>query len=304
MSRFLIICIFAVGLLPSAGVPAEIAGQELHICPCCGKPLPEGYVLVYTNTAASAESVSLPPATAAADVKPAVEPTDPVRTAVVAPATNNWKVTVYGSFAAKSGNANEKSYKYGGEFEKKADKVYRYKLKLDGKYGRTEDQLTDSKAEASGEMRRMFDERWFAYGTLAALHDDLKDLSYRAKSGPGLGYYFVDTDELVADLSSGPLYVQEKNSAGSSGYLAWRVAQWFDWNITKTFRWWISTEAVMNPSDAASYTVAFKTGVDSKINNYLSLIVVIEDDYDSMPERAGNIEKNDFEISTGLRYHL
>jgi putative salt-induced outer membrane protein YdiY len=218
--------------------------------------------------------------------------------------TNNWKVTVYGSFAAKSGNANEKSYKYGGEFEKEADKVYRYKLKLDGKYGRTEDQLTDSKAEASGEMRRIFRERWFNYGALSVLHDDLKDLSYRAKAGPGLGYYFSDTEALVADLSSGPLYVLEKGSNEDSGYLAWRFAQWFDWNLTEQLRWWISTEAVMEAADMAAYTLAFRTGVDSKINDHLSLIVVIEDDYDSMPEKAGNIEKNDFEISTGLRYHL
>jgi putative salt-induced outer membrane protein YdiY len=277
---------------------AVSAGQELHLCPCCGKPLPDGYVLVYTNApaltaTAPAESVSPPPATIAA-----------ASSGVAAPVTNNWKVTVYGGFAAKSGNANEKSYRYGGEFEKKAERVYRYKLKLDGKYGRTEDQLTDSKAEASGEMRRMFRERWFNYGTLSVLHDDLKDLSYRAKAGPGLGYYFSDTEALAADLSSGPLYVMEKGADEDSGYLAWRFAQWFDWTLTERLRWWISTEAVVSAPDTAAYTLAFKTGVDSKINDHLSLIVVLEDDYDSMPENAGNIEKNDFEISTGLRYHL
>jgi len=281
---------------------AVSAGQELHFCPCCGKPFPEGYVLVYTNAAAPAAVTPSAATVAAEPVTLAVTAPAAAPSAVAVPSTNNWKSTVYGGFAAKSGNAVETSYNYGGEFEKRAAETYRYKLKADGRYSKTEEQVTASKSETSGEMRRMLNERWFAYGTLSALHDNLRDLSYRAKAGPGLGYYFVDTETLVADFSSGPLYVREKTSGGSSGYLAWRAAQWFDWHINSTFRWWISTEAVMETADMAAYTVAFKTGVDSKISDHLSLIVVVADDYDSMPEKKGDIKKNDFEISTGVRY--
>ena len=268
-------------LLAAAGGFAEETNAVPHYCDRCQQ--------IINSSSVATNTVLLAPA-------PSVMST--------AAATNSWKVTVYGSFAAKSGNTVEKSYKYGGEFAKKDDKVYRYKLKVDGKYGQTEKQVTDSKAEASGEMRRMLEERWFAYGTLSALHDDIKNLSYRVKAGPGLGYYFADTDALIADVSSGPLYVLEKTPDGDSGYLAWRLAQWFDWKITDTFRWWISTEAVLEAADIAAYTLAFKTGVDSKLNENLSLIVVLEDDYDSAPEKAGNIKKNDMEVSTGLRYHF
>ena len=216
-------------------------------------------------------------------------------------ATNDWKSSLYGGFAAQSGNAVTRSYNYGGEFSRDG-KVYRGKLKLDGKYGKTEDQVTASKSEAAGEMRRMLAGRWFAYGVLSALHDDLKVLSYRIKTGPGLGYYFVDSKELTADVSSGPLYVQEKTSDGSSGYLAWRVAQGIDWHISSTFRWWILTEANVDTADTTAYTIVCKTGVESKINGSVSLLVVIGDDYDSRPETREKIKKNDFEVSTGLRY--
>jgi len=277
MSRFLKGCILAAGLLPVAGVFAETAGNAPQgtICPHCGHV----YTAPHETDLAAGGFAEGPQAS-----------------------SNDWKSTVYGGFAAKSGNAVETSYNYGGEFEKRAAETYRYKLKADGRYSKTEEQVTASKSETSGEMRRMLNERWFAYGTLSALHDNLRDLSYRAKAGPGLGYYFVDTETLVADFSSGPLYVREKTSGGSSGYLAWRAAQWFDWHINSTFRWWISTEAVMETADMAAYTVAFKTGVDSKISDHLSLIVVVADDYDSMPEKKGDIKKNDFEISTGVRY--
>lgn len=217
------------------------------------------------------------------------------------PAARDWKSSVYGGFSAKSGNTVEQSYKFGGDFSQHG-KIYRGTLKADGRYSKTEEQVTASKAEASGEMRRMLNEHWFTYGVLSALHDDLKDLSYRVKTGPGLGYYFFDSKELTMDVSSGPLYVLERTTDDQSGYLAWRFAQGVDWQITDTFRWWFSTEAVVDTTDVAAYTVAFKSGVESKLNSKLSLLVMVEDDYDSRPETEEDVKKNDFEISTGLRY--
>ena len=216
-------------------------------------------------------------------------------------ATNDWKASVYGGFAARSGNATSSSYNYGGEFSQDG-KVYRGKLKLDGSYSKAEEEVTTSQSEASGELRRMLDKRWFAYGVLSALHDEIKDLSYRVKTGPGLGYYFADSKELTADVSSGPLYVEEKKEGVGSGYLAWRFAQGINWQITDAFRWWVSAEADVNTTDAAAYIIAFKTGIENKINNNLSLMVILKDDYDNQPEDSGQIEKNDLEISTGLRY--
>lgn len=216
----------------------------------------------------------------------------------------DWSADIYGGFAVRSGNADEESFRYGGEFEKKNGKAYRYRLKLDGRYRETNDNISESKTEASGEMRRMLGERWFAAGTLSALHDDLKDISYRVKTGPGLGYYIIDTAALTADVSSGPLYVIEKADGRERSYLAWRVAQRFDWKVTDTFRCWFATEAMLNTSDTAAYTIIFKSGVESKINSHLSLLVLIENDYDSLPDAGAgsDIKKNDFEISTGLRY--
>jgi putative salt-induced outer membrane protein YdiY len=215
--------------------------------------------------------------------------------------TNVWELSVYGGFAAKSGNTTSSSYNYGGEFHRDG-KVYRGELKLDGSYSKTEEQVTTSQSEASGELRRMLNENWFAYGTLSALHDEIKDLSYRMRTGPGMGYYFVDSEELTADISSGPLYVCEKKAGYTSGYLAWRFAQGIDWQITDTLRWWVLTEADVDTTDTAAYIITFKTGIENKINSNLSLIVVLKDDYDSQPEISGRIKKNDMEISTGLRY--
>lgn len=260
--------------------PAAEASTS-HVCPACG------YIQ---------ESVVKPVVTEPG--QPAGGLAEKVKTA---PATNIWKASIYGGFAAKSGNTTSSSYNYGGDFVRDG-KVYRGRLKVDGSYSQAEQQVTVSKSEASGEMRRMLDAHWFAYGILSALHDEIKDLSYRTKAGPGVGYYFFDSKDLSLDVSSGPLYVQEKKADIASGYLAWRFAQGASWQITDTFRWWALTEADIDTTDTSAYVLAFKTGVESKINSNLSLIFTVKDDYDSRPEAAGKIKKNDMEVSTGLRY--
>ncbi len=259
--------LLAAGGLAETNQTAAACTEHLSICPKCG--------FVETNRAAEAKKT----------------------------ATNDWKASVYGSFAAKSGNTTASSYNYGGEFSQDG-KIYRGKLKVDGSYSEAGKQITTSQSEASGELRRMLNEHWFAYGTLSALHDEIKDLSYRVKTGPGLGYYFVDSKELTADIGSGPLYVEEKKAGIANGYLAWRLAQGISWQITDMLRWWVLTEGDVDTTDFTAYIIAFKTGIENKINSNLSLIVVLKDDYDSQPEDAGKIEKNDLEISTGLRYAL
>ena len=221
--------------------------------------------------------------------------------AVKAAVTNGWKTSVFGAFSARSGNTTSSSYNYGGESTRQGE-VYRGTLKANGSYSETEKQVTSSQAEAAGELRRMLDKHWFAYGVLSALHDEIKDVSYRVKTGPGLGYYFIDTKELKSDVSSGPLFVQEKKAGNASGYLAWRFAQGLDWQINERFRWWVSSEVDVDTTDTSAYIIAFKTGIESKINSSLSLLVMVKDDYDSKPEAAGRIEKNDVELSTGVRY--
>jgi len=281
--------LIAAGGLAQTCQPAGAETLITNVCPACGHTLsrvasPVAAEPCYVTVAATnqAESVAS------------------VATGKL-PAPKAWKSSIYGGFAAKSGNTTSSSYNYGGDFLRDGQ-VYRGRLKVDGSYSQAERQVTVSKSEVSGEMRRMLDERWFAYGILSALHDEIKDLSYRTKTGPGMGYYFFDSKDLTVDVSSGPLYVQEKKAGLTSGYLAWRFAQGVSWQMTDTFRWWESVEADVDTTDTAAYVLAFKTGIESKINNNLSLIFTVKDDYDSRPEAAGKIKRNDMEVSTGLRY--
>lgn len=213
----------------------------------------------------------------------------------------DWHATVYGGLRYSTGNTEESVYQYGGEYDKKDDDTYRYKLKLDGKYRETEGNVNSSKVDASGEMRRKLNPRWFVSGTVSGLHDGQKDLSYRTKIGPGLGLYFKDSEKLTADLSTGLSYVREKTAEGVSDYLGWRLSQWFNWKATETLRWWFSTELFLDTSATSDWQLTFKSGIDQKINSHFGLITVVENEYDHRPEDE-NLKQNDFEVSVGLRY--
>lgn len=285
--------IMLVLFLTGAVCAAAEAEKAETVCPCCGHALPPGYVLVATG--------SVPPTVAA--TVPVAEA--PVPEMVQKPAAaKDWKSSMYGGFSAKSGNTTESSYKYGAEYEKKNGTDYRYRLKMDGRYSKTDEQTTASKAELSGEMRRLLKDHWFVSGRLSGLHDDLKEIAYRVKMGPGLGRYLVDSENLTADVSTGPLYVRESSSGAVSDYIAWRLSQRLDWQLTAIFKWWLETELLLDTMEASHYQANVKSGVESRLNGRLSLVVTVEDDYDSLPEKSGQIQNNDFEISTGVRYTL
>ncbi len=215
--------------------------------------------------------------------------------------SRDWDASVYAGVTDQSGNTREESYRYGAEFEKKNGRANRYYLKGDGRYRKTDDVISESKAEVEGEMRRMLGERLFASGTLAVIHDDAKEISYRARIGPGIGYYLVDQEALTADVSTGVLYVREQAAGLSEDYLAWRLSQWFDRRFSDRLRGWFGTEWFVNTGDAADWLLIFRAGVESKINSHFSLILVAENEYDHQPENE-NLKENDFEFSAGLRY--
>ncbi len=278
-----IFCAVTLSILTAAA----FADEPVQRCPCCGQTLPPGVTL--TN-------VPVPAVEAPAETETLTKEKSVPR---------DWEAGIYGGFSASRGNTTSSSYNYGGGFEKKNGKLYRYKLKLDGRYRETDNSVSESKAEAAGEMRRLMrDSRWFTSGRLSVMHDDLKDLSYRIKIGPGIGRYLADTKTLTADIGTGFLYVRDKVSGEESDYIAWRLSQRLDWQVTETLTFWVGTDFFTDVADNSNYQIAFTSGLDNKINRHLSLMVELDDEYDSLPDQADKIKKNDLEFRTGVRYHF
>lgn len=287
---------------------AQSEDQTIYSVPGSGRPLPPGYVIVTCAVPASV-AASMQPLPPPADApEPAAVPVPAPELAAAAPEKKapprDWKVSAYGGLSVKSGNSSEVSYNYGGEYERKNGSLYRYRLKADGRYSQAEEQVTTSKAEVSGEMRRRVSERWFVSGRMALLHDDIRKIDYRSRTGPGIGLYLADSKTMQADVSTGLHYVREESANEESGYVAWSLSQRLDWQMTQTIKLWTETDFYLSLMETAHYQVTFRSGLENKLSDHLSLVIGLMDDFDSLPERNGNIQKNDVEISTSLRYNL
>jgi putative salt-induced outer membrane protein YdiY len=221
-------------------------------------------------------------------------------TAAAPRSENDWKASLYGGFSASRGNTTQSAYRYGGQFEKKNGTEYNYKLEGDGRYTHNAVKTTVSKVELTGEMRRLLEDRWFISGRLAALHNDISEIAYQVKTGPGFGRYLADSDALRADVSTGFLYIRENESDEISNYVAWRLSQRLEWQVTQSVKLWTETEFLMSTVDLANYQLTCEAGLENKINHHMSLTVTVQNEYNNQTE--DDVEKNDFEIDTGLKY--
>lgn len=214
----------------------------------------------------------------------------------------DWKMDMYAGFSARRGNTDEDAYRYGASYKKENGTDYRYLLRLDGHYRRTNDRRTQSQVEASSEIRRMLGERLFMSLNVSGLHDDVRDIKYRLRVGPAIGRYLADSERLTADVSTGPVYIHEKTFVETDDILAWRVLQNMKWSITDTLDFWTSGSADANVENTEDFRVIFRAGIDNKINHRLSLTVMLKNEYENLPQGGAGVKKNDFEISTGLRF--
>ncbi len=217
------------------------------------------------------------------------------------PVVVDWNAYVYAGLAVSRGNTTKDAYNYGGAFSRKLSDRSRCFVRVDGRYSKMEDYVSESKTEVEGEVQRVLSGKWFVSGVLSFRHDDLKEIRYRTKLGPGIGYYLVDTDEMTADVGMGLVYDHEKTEMDTSNFIAWRVSQHFTWKLTDTLDFWSNGEFLMSTRNASDFTATIRVGLNTRLSKHLGLVVTVEDVYDNLLD-GSPVAKNDFQLSTALRY--
>ena len=213
----------------------------------------------------------------------------------------NWSSHIYGGATMRAGNTEESAYRYGGLFECGREGVYRGMMRFDGRYRKTNRVVSESRNEVGSELRRMFGKKWFAAGTATGLHDDAREIRYRIIGGPAAGRYLYDTDVVRLDVSSGFVYLHETTDVTRRDTVDWRAAQQFRWKITETLECWTNSELLVNLDETDNYRATIRAGIDNRITKHFSLVVSILNEYDNLPDNE-ELKKNDFEVTTGVRY--
>lgn len=175
-----------------------------------------------------------------------------------------------------------------------------YFLKAAGRYGESDQETDTESAEAEAKFQHRLSERMYAAVDGNVLHDEIADLSYRARGSLSLGRHFVRTGRTVLSGELGPGYVAEKKGGEEEGFVAGRVAQVLEFLVTDSLQVWQSVEFVQNLEDSRVYFVNAKVGLETVLLPDLSLRFSVEDRYDSNP--AEGKESNDLLTGTSLNW--
>lgn len=175
----------------------------------------------------------------------------------------------------------------------------------DATTGATEDVQTEGQLRGQSDYRYKFsDGNWFGGAFGEVYHDVLKEIDYRVKLGPNLGYYFIKDEKAKFDMSFGINYVHEKSGTEEENFAEYRVGLNYLRALSETASYYLNIEYTANVEDVDDGGGLLVTGVKSKINSRLSLFVELRDDYDNMTPEGSDVEHNDVTFLAGLTYDL
>lgn len=220
-----------------------------------------------------------------------------------APVTNvTWKSSVALGATYKSGNTDKTLYTLdfkANRYAPKSDWINN----LHGEYGTTEGEQTEGQLREQSDYRYKFGgKNWYGGVFSEAYHDALKDINYRIKIGPNVGYYFINKEAVKLDGSFGINYVHETNADGSDDHAEWRIAGNYLQVLSKTASLYANAEYSCSFDDSKDGTGLLVVGAKSKVNERLSMFIEAREEYDNLP--VDDLERTDTTIIAGLSYDL
>ena len=170
------------------------------------------------------------------------------------------------------------------------------------KHDDSDDEKTVDNREVTGRLDFPVAGPLSTYIDASYLADDIADLDYRVLVGPGLSYNFVKTEtaEFRIDLGISPMW--EKIADESEYYTMLRTAEYGSYTLDSGAKIWESCEYLPALNNSDKYLINAEIGIESPLNDRLSLRLVAEDKYNSLPAE-GN-EKNDLRLTAAIRIKL
>jgi putative salt-induced outer membrane protein YdiY len=167
----------------------------------------------------------------------------------------------------------------------------------------TGDDVTTKSQEFIGlQYDLFFAPKWYMLATSRAEKDRVAGLDLRLTTGVGLGYQFVETDELKANVELGPTWVSEHYEGGENDndYVAARVAWNLDWVLYTGLTFFHHGRALPSMEDWQDQFVATDTGLRYKLFGNFFGESKVHWEWDSTP--AEDKKRQDLTVILGLGY--
>lgn len=157
-------------------------------------------------------------------------------------------------------------------------------------------------AHGFAQYNRLFTERFYGYGRVDGMFDDVADIYYRATVSPGVGYYFINNTNCDLSLEVGPGYIWENVGGKENQYAIVRVGEKFHLKLSDRARFVETAEWLPEADYIKNYIVNFMAGIDTDItaDKKATLGVFVYDTYDNIP--APGRVCNDIKLVVAMGY--
>lgn len=210
-----------------------------------------------------------------------------------------WLSSISLGFTMTRGNSDTLLLTAKLQTERKSS-INEWYLGLGGAYG--EDNSVKNYETLSGyiQFNHFFTRRLYGFGRVDGLHDGIKDIRYRFTASTGLGYYLVQRTNVTFAVETGPSFVTERQGEDDQNYVAWRLADRFEYKFHSTARIWQKAEIIPQINQMDNFIINAEFGVESAIAKDLALQVYVQDNYVNLP--APTYKHNDVRIVSGISY--
>jgi putative salt-induced outer membrane protein YdiY len=213
-----------------------------------------------------------------------------------------WSGDISLGYSDSRGNTEE-SQLNGKITSRRKTKKNEFTFQAQGRYSSTNDRMDAQ--EYSGYLRYAYsfgnELKWYNFYKFYVEHDKFSDVNYRLIPSFGYGYWF---------------YSQDNFKLLSEAGLGYKVTDYYSSDdkdeITSVFRGFLSKKIFKNttisedfyiyPSlgDFGQYMIYSETSLDNPLNDKLSLVISLVDEYNS--DAPAGVKKNDLCLTSSLAY--
>ncbi len=184
-----------------------------------------------------------------------------------------WKTHVELSYVATSGNTKTQTFAVKAETKREGE-INRYLIKAYGLYSKSNDQETANQWLLNGRWEKILTKKMFAFVDATYLADKFSGYDYRLSLGPGVGYDFIKSEKHDLKGLFSVLYFYDKFSEGtesSDSYAAGKGEINYRWQIRENLKFKEDANFIISFNDTDKYFLNSETGIETKINNNISL---------------------------------
>jgi len=212
-----------------------------------------------------------------------------------------WDIGLALGFNYASGNTDTTLLNIDLEGDREIDSnIYRFAANVQN--GEREGDKTNDSAKVEGSYKYLLDERYYVGIGSWVLYDDIASIRYRVPVNPFLGYFWLKDAEMKFSTEAGPSYVFEKVGDETDNYLSPRVAERFEWALSKTSKFFQSAEVLFSIDDSQNVLINADAGVEAALTTTLALVLTVSNQFDNVP--AEGKKPNDLSIITALKVRI